>query len=281
MLLSCWALGCSPAAFDGLANNRRDEQEPRDASLDAEGRDADGPDAEVADGAPAQPDAGTTDSDAGDAGELDAQVSDAAVEVDASVPQTQTFAIAKDEDDGFWYRPAGSLVEKFHFAPEPGFDEYAFEVGTDSEQCRTMLRFRLPLPSGTTVTAARLQFKRVGSESHAPATSTMRVHVFDTADMPPLDPSHQHNALAEHVPDGVWLVQSVAGFGIGQVGSTTSSPDLSTLVQHVLDRGDWRANGYIGFLLSPDVMATGKFAMFMDSSAARDPVTLTLTYQLP
>jgi hypothetical protein len=53
----------------------------------------------------------------------------------------------------------------------------------------------------------------------------------------------------------LWSV-TVRGFLAGENGALLESPDVSGLVQHVIDRPDWQEGGAIGFYLAPDTVAT-------------------------
>lgn len=223
-----------------------------------------------------------------DAGALDSDLPDASLQgIDAGAPTdspaaepvTVVLTIQKDEDDGFWYRPEQALVEKLHFEPTPGdFDDFSFEVGTDSEQCRAALRFAVPIGPGATVLSASLRLRRTGPAFHAPAFATMQVRVFESSNVAPLAASHTHTTLADHTPGGLWS-EAVRGFAVGEVNTDTVSPDLSVLVQHVLGRPDWQAGGYMGFVLLPDAMEPEKFAQFEDKAGELAPAVLTIRYR--
>jgi hypothetical protein len=106
----------------------------------------------------------------------------------------------------------------------------------------------------------------------------MRVQVFDSAAVPPFVAAHEHGP-ADHAP--LWAT-SVNGFRVGALGEDTQSPELAQLVQHVLDRAEWKDGSSVVFVLSVDSIATGQYADFTDYAA--DPARaarLQLTYTSP
>jgi hypothetical protein len=71
----------------------------------------------------------------------------------------------------------------------------------------------------------------------------------------------------------------VPGFALGTAGSDITSPDLSMLVQHIVDKADWTSVGMVGFFLAPD-QENGHWAYFADSSnATLGGATLELSYR--
>ena len=64
--------------------------------------------------------------------------------------------------------------------------------------------------------------------------------------MPIFDETHEH-APAPHVPEGVWA-NGVGGFSPGSRHTSVFRPDISDLVQHIVDRDDWQSGSAIGFL---------------------------------
>jgi hypothetical protein len=249
ILLGATVAGCVPNAFDDLDRGN--------------GRASDA----------AAPDAG----DAEDAG-MDAAKPDASEpEVDAG-PVTESFALTDDTDDAIFCHVSGMLDEKLHWTPGDGADGYTVEVGVDSEQCRTGLRFTLPLAPGARVDSAVITLRRVGPEDNAPDSATMRVQVYDSPSIEPFDDAHQHDTPGQHGGSQLWST-SVGGWMVGPTGASTESPELSALVQHVVDAATWHAGDAVTFLVSPDAMTDNQYAQFRDSYAMEYPPVLTLRYR--
>jgi hypothetical protein len=159
------------------------------------------------------------------------------------LPVELNLPIADDSDDATWIN---GTDERLHFDDT----DFSIEVGVDSEMGRVGLRFVLPIPHGATIASANLRLRRVAGE--AAETESIQVQVFDSSSVAPFDEAHVH------VPSGhanIWPA-TVSGFLLGANGQELESPDLKVLVQHVVDAPDWSSDRPIGFVLSPDHMAT-------------------------
>jgi hypothetical protein len=177
-------------------------------------------------------------------------------------------SISDDRDDATWI---GGDDERLSYRPDQPFDE----VGADSEMGRAAFRFELPIPPNSVIESAELRLNH--TEGSADETETMLVQVYDSASVPPFDGDHVH-APSDHTPGGLWPVV-VSGFAVGLGGSEIRSPDLTVLVQHVIDRSDWISGGSIAFVLSPDTLTT--WVGFADRASGSDGARLRVTYTPP
>lgn len=198
--------------------------------------------------------------------EPDATVVDATSEPGA--PVAIDLVIGSDTDDAEWL---SGTDERLHYGP----DDLTIEVGDDVDMGRVGLRFQLPIVAGSTIESAVLRLHRFAGP--AQADDTMDVQVFDTADVPPFDDAHVHEPSG-HAPGGLWSLV-VTGYRLGQNGTTTTSPELSGLVQHVVDRPDYSPQAFIGFVLSPDHIAD--WAAFQDSASGSNAARLHVVYTPP
>jgi hypothetical protein len=176
-----------------------------------------------------------------------------------------TLEILHDADDATWINGSD---ERLYY----GADNLNDEVGSDAEMGRIGLRFTLPVPAGATVTSARLKLFRVDGD--AAESATIRVQVYDAVNVAPFDDLHTHSA-AMHAPEGVWPV-TVGGFAVGAAGSTVESPDLSMLLQHVIELPEWSPESSIGLVISPDDLQG--WAAFADSAAGNASASLRVVY---
>ncbi|HMJ12628.1 MAG TPA: hypothetical protein VK524_14495 [Polyangiaceae bacterium] len=188
-------------------------------------------------------DSGNLQSDASDSGGLEAGETDAGRE--AAAPVRLNLEIENDADDATWI---GGADERLAYGEGNRF----IEVGADSEFGRAGLRFKLPIAKGSTIHSATLRVRRV--DGTAQQDETMLVQVWDTANLEPFSEDHAH-LPRDHAPAGLWP-SLVNGFLAGTNGSILESPDLTTLVQHLVDRPDWEMDGAIGFQLAPDTVQT-------------------------
>jgi hypothetical protein len=298
--LGCWLMaGCTDPVYGGNDRGADDASEQTDAELDAaveedatidglpdargeeEARtDAAASEAGTSDAAAADIDASKGDAGVGDRDAADTGTTDGSAGADAKQPMTQTFPIAADEDDAVWYvhPDFDDFRELLHFVPPEHMSSgFTIEVGADGAQARAGLRFRLPMAPGARVLAATLALKRMPPDENLP-TDTMRVQVFDADDVPAFAGTHYHVRPDDHAASGLWGV-SVGNFAVGKAGDTITSPDLSILVQHVVDRPGWRGGAYLGFVLFPELLGDG-FAPLGDSFAAQG-ASLSVTWREP
>jgi hypothetical protein len=176
-------------------------------------------------------------------------------------------SLSDDTDDAVWI---SSTDERLVYRD----DEPFLEVGADFEMARAGFRFSLPLPSGAVVESARLYVMRITGE--ASASETMLVQVFDSASVPPFDDDHEHRP-EEHDPHGLYRI-GVFGFAVGRDGETVQSPELASLVQHVVDRDDYAEGGTLGFVLSADQLDS--WVQFADRSETAG-AKLSILYRTP
>jgi hypothetical protein len=169
-----------------------------------------------------------------------------------SEPVTIVLLVDTDVDDALWIRDSDERLSYSNSNP------YVEVGGDDEEWARTGLRFRLPIPVGSTIESATLRLTR--REGDADADETMLVQVFDSANVPPFDDDHEH-VPEEHVSGGLFA-RTVGGFAVGEDDQTVVSPDLTPLVAHVVERADYHEGGTLGFVVSADGLT--HWAQFAD-----------------
>jgi hypothetical protein len=233
-------------------------------------------------------DAGVSRADSGHAegGSVDASVADAAADAgaspDADDPITLELTLTRDTDDATWISDdAGVRHERLHYDDRTDRTGLHIEVGNDKEAGRIGLRFELPVPPHARIDSAKIKLHRYTSaQGPAAADASMLVQVYETTALAVFDPTHVHAPEAHGGDGGVWATP-VSGFKVGEFEEDVVSPDLKTLVQHVVDKAAWTQGGVVGFLLSPDEMATGTYADYVDSSWGANRPVMTVVYRLP
>lgn len=184
---------------------------------------------------------------------------------------TLTLVATSDDQDACFMIPGGVMPRREFLNYPDNFP--AIEVGVDGESGQAAVRFPLAVPSGSTIVSATLTL-HLGSGTFSTG-DTIKVLLMQTADVPPFDPTHVHDA-AGHVDGGLSALQ--VSWSIPGIGDLTS-PDLSALVQEQIGRADWAPGKFIGFALLPDTLATNDWLGFEDSAAGLGhPPTLVVTF---
>ncbi|HET9957299.1 MAG TPA: hypothetical protein VFQ61_22530 [Polyangiaceae bacterium] len=182
--------------------------------------------------------------------------------------QILNLKVEDNRDDCLW---VGDSDERLVYSDH----EWHIEVGADEERARAGLRFEVKIPQGSRIESAILRLSRVSGT--ASAVDTMQVHVYDSSDVPEFADAHVHGPEG-HVDAGLYA-QPVRGMPAGLANGFTESPDLSPLIQHVVDRPDWEGEGHIGFVLSALSMQT--WVGYADSTSERGAAELAIFYVLP
>jgi hypothetical protein len=180
-----------------------------------------------------------------------------------------TVAIAADVNDALWLNGDD---ERLHYSAT----DLTLEVGTDAEIARTGLRFQISIPPRALISSAKLGLR--SADLHTDSTSTMKVLVFDTVDVPPFSDLH------EHLPEGHAKLagKDIRGFVVCESGQVCVSPNIAELVQRIVDKPEWTGSGWIGFVLAPDdAFAASSWISFEDSAADGVPPTLEVVYGPP
>lgn len=195
------------------------------------------------------------------------------------MPVMWSASISNDAYDVNWINEDGHTFEKFRYRDDDDSGKH-LEIGNDADPEFIGLRFPLPLAKGALIQSATLTLQRfpitfASFPGNAPATDTMKVQVFDSAQVP----GFMHIVEKKHTDRGAIWPPSVNGFALGEPGKLTSSPDLSMLVQHVIDRAEWVPGANVVFLLSGDSLKSGNYADFTDHSYdAANAAKLQLSY---
>jgi hypothetical protein len=188
-------------------------------------------------------------------------------------PQQVDIDIVADSDDAMWNGcPLASADERLAY----GSNEPFLFVGNDQDLQCAAFRFSAAVPPGSTIQAAALRLTRSGGDNLA--TDTLQIRAWDSVNVPPFDPAHTETA-AQHDPAGV-LDTAILDWEPGAVDGTVVTPDLTVLVQAVVDRPDWELNKTIGLMLLAQEMPD-RYVGFLDSSGPGDAPRLEITFLPP
>jgi hypothetical protein len=267
-----WIVGLEDHRLDPGAADAATVDAPADVSVDtgSDAQDASHEDAsaDVAIDPPEEqpPEASDDVADSGDAqGEGDAE---------AAAPLTITATISADEDDGMWNMCTQSPSdERLRLSPS----ERVICVSDDADDQCAGLRFDLSaVPAGATIQSAILTLAKV----NAPITAaeTIQVKVWDSPSTPAFNDAHTEVAV-EHDPGAtIWTGGVVQDWHPDASAGPTSSPDLSLLVQRVVDLPSWGSpDTRVTFLLLRQSLPI-TYVCFADSSSGVNAASLKIVY---
>jgi len=114
-------------------------------------------------------------------------------------------------------------------------------------------QFKLYIPQGATIDSAIISHRYQGVTNGTWWTDdSLSWYAYDTSDCPVFDADHPHE-LTGHAP----LTTAVVNFSPTLPASGYfDSPNLATLLQEVVNRGDWVPGGYVGFIIGPHATLT-------------------------
>lgn len=133
------------------------------------------------------------------------------------------------------------------------------------------LQFALPIAPGTVIDSAVLRLTATSDQQGSPS-ATLRA--YDVADAPPFV-AGSPTPLTGHAPlTTVNVAWDIPPF---TPGSNYASPDLTALVQAVIDRADWQAGNHLGIVLDPAGTAPSQWRCFGNFLSGQ-PAELDVTY---
>ncbi len=190
--------------------------------------------------------------------------------VTATYFTTETVVAAVDapERNGDSYPPAGEELSNF-------YDGFGLCAGVDGGGVyQSGFQFALDVPPGAAIVDAYLTVTASYDQFGFPEAS---ISAYDVGTAEPYDAAHTHALSAHHA-----LTESSVSwsFGLFSPASEYDSPDLSPLVQEVIDRGDWSEGNYIGFVLDGADSPFFSWHCFYNYQSGY-PATLTVSFLPP
>ena len=126
----------------------------------------------------------------------------------------------------------------------------------------------LDIPSGATITSAALEFTAVSSDSGA---SELTIYGHDVGDAPTIGTNNEYLEDLPRTSDTSSVSWEPEAWTTGNVYDT---PDISDIVQEVVDRTDWCGNQSMGFI----VAGTGERAAYSYNNSPSRAAILRVTY---
>lgn len=152
--------------------------------------------------------------------------------VEYSTYACKTYSIVSGSDDAYYK----NNVDAWKYTETATFFGYDSYIG-GSEKVDGYVRFQATdLPKNATIVSAKLRFY---SNKDRSVTFTSPIEVQDIDDSPSLTSR----------PTGFWTTQVSYSVPVWAINTWYDSPDIKTLVQHIVDRSGWTAGNHITFRL--------------------------------
>lgn len=155
------------------------------------------------------------------------------------------------------------------------YDTHAICVGADGGQIQAGLEFSLPIPRGARIVSARLEMRGATDQQGTPQIG---LRAYSVGNAPPFVASSPV-ALSAHAPLGAQLV--VWNAPSFHEDDDIVSPDLTSLLQPVIDRADWSANQSFGLVLLGDAAPNGTWRCVHNLGSGDPPVLRVRWSALP
>lgn len=162
--------------------------------------------------------------------------------------------IAADQDDGT--NATGAF--------DPSFVDIGFNINNDS----AAFRFQsVAIPQGVTITTATLT-GTIGSVASASVAST--IYGFKTTNLTGFTTGEDISARTMTTANVSWTIPN------NTINTTTTSPDIKTILQEIVNQGSWASGNALGFFIQ---QASSDDIEFYDYSASPSKsMQLSVTY---
>jgi glucose/arabinose dehydrogenase len=155
------------------------------------------------------------------------------------------------------------------------FDVNGLCAGRDgSGEYQAGAEFRLDVPRAARILSAYLEVVATADQKGSPRAE---LRAYDAASAAAFDATHSH-ALTAHQALGAAMV--LWDFEDFTPGGVYRSPDLSILIQAVVDRADWTGGNHVGIVLDGAANAAGNWRCFRNFTSGQPP-RLAVVYAVP
>jgi len=153
-------------------------------------------------------------------------------------------------------------------------ERYEF-VGNDADAESAGMQFGITIPKGSYVENAYITVKAVSFENPS-SSGAMSIFMYDVGNISPFANGYLGDLLYLH-PVHEQTIPWVAGTEGWTAGTLKNTPDLRSLIQTFIDRPDYMAGNYVGFVVTEGTIASGTYYGWEDYSAGT-AATLTVRY---
>lgn len=141
------------------------------------------------------------------------------------------------------------------------------------------LRFQnLTIPQGAVITSAQIQFTANNNQTSSTVNVTVRGQA---ADNPGTFTTGNNNLGGRSTTSSSVAWSNIPGWSSNEVGSDTTTPNLSSIVQEIVNRAGWASGNSMVFVLSENSGNTSQRDAFSFDNSSANAATLTVTYGYP
>ena len=166
--------------------------------------------------------------------------------------------ILQNDDDMEQYVSSGQMT--------PGGNYLSMGYSNSNEQYVSYRFQDINIPSGATITSAKLEFTAVSSDS---GNADLTIYGHDIDNAPVISTANHYLTNAVRTTESVDWEPSA-----WSVGNVYESPDLSPIVQEIANRNNWCGGNSLAFI----VEGTGERAAYSYNNSASRAAQLRITY---
>ncbi len=179
--------------------------------------------------------------------------------------QTVVATVASNDGDADYHPPFGEELGNF-------YDAFGLCVGQESDgPWQAAAAFSLAVSREAQILSAVLRVTATGDQSGSPSAV---IRAYEVGSASPFSATHTHALSQHHATTSSSVAWTFPTFVPGQA---YDSPDLSALVQAVVNRPDWSANQVLGLVLDGSPSPAGTWRCFRDFTSGT-PTQLTVVY---
>lgn len=184
-------------------------------------------------------------------------------------PTEVNTAVAANNRDGASY---GDSLEAE--SVDAGAGEAVYVGDPDGNLERSGFQFQLNVPNGSTITEAYMTIFCVEING---TSNDITLAFYDVDTAPVFSNADSHNLEAHATTSATTVAWGSPPF---TASNSFTTPDISSLVQIVVDRAGWAANNYIGILMLPDGWAEGsEIGIYSHNEGTANVATLQVFYE--
>ncbi len=166
-------------------------------------------------------------------------------------PPVQQAAITREQNRSYIIENADDDAQENAFDGSVVLDDKSLTLGSHNNALLG-LRFRdIKIPKGSVVTSAYLQFSAHG-KNNSTQDNNLSIAIEDSDNSAPFSSSNENISSRKRLANEVsWRIQS-AWDKVNENGEQQRSPNLTVLLQQIVNKSSWRSGNAVSFILTGD-----------------------------